>query len=385
MCRQKPALSDVLSDDVDSTSFQPIIEIELPGDYPEKDLFLQDIADVRYVPLETSDQSVLRNFHSIAMRDDRIVITDLADQIVVFDSAGRYVSKIYEKGPGPHQYQYIAASAVDFDKQLVYIDDIFGIKVYDFDGYFVRKLSKDDYTSASMLYLCDSTRLIAYYETNGKKDEGDTLRGHYFFIDTETGARTPVGIDITEPASNSLMVYEEVADGMVARSKGVPIHTMLKTDGKVIISDYVFPSVFECGADGLKQIIERHVSDDGRWLTSVFLISDPYIMFRAIRISGEDNLKSYKMEERNDFIFDRRTQTITKGYIINRDQDGEMAFFVEGWKNDLPKNKLVTSISTEELALLNDLGKLSGPLKSIADTIDAEANNILMIATLKSK
>lgn len=386
MCTSKPSVSNDLADRADSVAPEQLIEVDLCiGDYAQQDLYLQDIADVRYVPLETSDQSILSTIRRIALRDDRIIITDFSDQVVVFDSTGRYLSKISHKGPGPHQYHYIAASAVDFDKHLVYIEDLMGIKAYDFDGYFVKSSPKPDYTSSSMLYVCDSTRLIAYYETQGLKEDGDTLLGNYFFIDTETGARTRVGIDIPEPASNTLMQYRIVSDGMVSSSKSIPINTMLKTDSKVIISDYVLPSVFEYSANGLNHIIERQTGNEWKWLTSVFLLSDPYIMFRAIRTTGDESLKTYKSAELCDFIYNCKTQTISEGDIYNRDIEVDAACSIEGWGNDLPKNTIVEAVSVEALSMLNERGKLSGPLKEIADTIDLEANSILMIATIKSK
>ena len=313
------------------------------------------------------------------MRDDKIIITDFSDQVLVFDSTGRYINKISREGAGPSDYRYIANAAVDFDNQLVYIEDVMGIKAYDFDGYLMKKLPKPDYTSADMLYVWDSERLIAYYETEGMKEDGDTLRGNYFFIDTETGARTPVGINIPDPASNSVT---EIHDGMY-RSQSVPIYTMLKSDGKVVISDYKYPSVYAYSPGGLKHIIEKKYGDDTNWLTSVYLVSDKYIIFWAIKTSGDDKVENYKVEEIHDLIYNRLTNTLTEGGIYNRDLKSPGACFVEGWGNDLPGNTLVETIGIDLLFDMNEKGRLSGPLKALADTIDPDSNDILMIATLK--
>lgn len=369
--------SSLKNDSVDECNV--IVEVDLSGSHPEKDMFLQDIAEVRYVPLETSEQSLLKSIRRVAMRDDKIIITDFSDQVLVFDSTGRYINKISRKGAGPSDYRYIANAAVDFDNQLVYIEDVMGIKAYDFDGYLMKKLPKPDYTSADMLYVWDSERLIAYYETEGMKEDGDTLRGNYFFIDAETGARTPVGINIPDPASNSVT---EIHDGMY-RSQSVPIYTMLKSDGKVVISDYKCPSVYAYSPGGLKHIIEKKYGDDTNWLTSVYLVSDQYIIFRAIKTSGDDKVEDYKVEEIHDFIYNRLTNTLTEGGIYNRDWKSPGACFVEGWGNDLPGNTLVETIGIDLLFDMNEKGRLSGPLKALADTIDPDSNDILMIATLK--
>lgn len=379
MCKNPAPTSGEASIVEDSVTVRKLIEVILPGSYPKKDLSLQDIAEVRYVPLETSDESLFKNIRWVAMRDDKIVITDFSKQVLVFDSAGRFISKIAREGPGPQEYRIMANTAVDFDRQLVYVEDIMSIIAYDFDGYLIRRFPKPDYVSADMLYVCGPDRLIAYYETNGLKEEGDTLLGNYFYIDLPSGKRTNVGIVIPHPASNTRM---EIHDGL-SISSCLQINTMLKTDGKVIISDYVYPSVFAVSDSCLNRIIEREVSDDAQWLTSAYLISDPCIMFRAIRSSNDKGMFDSSRIELRDFIYDCATQEIYEGNLYNRDMNISGASFIEGWGYDLPKNTIVEAIRSEFLMDLNKKGKLSGPLKALADTLDADSNDILMIATLK--
>lgn len=369
--------SSLKNDSVDECNV--IVEVDLSGSHPEKDMFLQDIAEVRYVPLETSEKSLFNGIRSVAMRDDKIIITDFSKQVLVYDSSGKFINKVARVGLGPDEYRVMTNTAVDFNEQLIYVEDLSRIIAYDFDGYLIKQFPIPDYVSASMLYVWDSERLIAYYETEGMKEDGDTLRGNYFFINTETGARTPVGINIPDPASNSVT---EIHDGMY-RSQSVPIYTMLKSDGKVVISDYKYPSVYTYSPYGLKHIIEKKYGDDTNWLTSVYLVSDKYIIFRAIKTSGDDKVENYKVEEIHDLIYNRLTNTLTEGGICNRDWKSPGACFVEGWGNDLPGNTLVETIGIDRLFDMNEKGRLSGPLKAIADTIDPDSNDILMIATLK--
>ena len=51
--------------------------IDLQKDYPEQEVFLQDIADVTYIPLETTDESVLGVISKIICRNDTLIILDL--------------------------------------------------------------------------------------------------------------------------------------------------------------------------------------------------------------------------------------------------------------------------------------------------------------------
>ena len=386
MCKPKATISENPGDATDSAPIQPIIEVDLNGnDYPKKDLYIQDIADVRYLALETTDKSLIQHIYNVAIRDNKIIITDkLTSQILVFDSIGNYLTKIARHGSGPHDYMFICNSAVDFDSEVVYVEDMNDYKVYDYDGYLIKKISKSNKKGASDLYLVDSDRLIAYYETNGMREEGDTLGGNYYYIDTNTGHRTRIDIDIPDPASNNFMITENG----VTTSRGLDINTMMKSDGKVIISDYIYPTVFQSSSSGMNPIIERMGTDskgqDSRVLTSVAYISDPYIIFRYIKVSGVGDIKKFGISKDRDLIYDRKTNTIVEGQIYNKDMDIHRACG-KAWGYDLPANTIVQVLPIEPMHKLNDEGRLSGPLKEMIDTIDIEANDILMIATLKSK
>ena len=70
-------------------------ELDVAKDYPEKTINFEDIADVRYVPLETTDQSLIQSIHKMATSDDKIVICDLVQNtIFIFDKDGHFINSI---------------------------------------------------------------------------------------------------------------------------------------------------------------------------------------------------------------------------------------------------------------------------------------------------
>ena len=65
----------------------PIIDLE--KEYPVKRIDIHEIADVEYIPLETTDESLLQTPNSWAVSEDTIVIFDvLQHSIFVFDGKG---------------------------------------------------------------------------------------------------------------------------------------------------------------------------------------------------------------------------------------------------------------------------------------------------------
>ena len=93
-------------------------ELDVAKDYPEKTINLEDIADVRYVPLETTDQSLIQGIHKMATSENKIIICDLAqNRVFIFDKEGHLITSINKEGPGPQEYSSIQNFDVDFQKE----------------------------------------------------------------------------------------------------------------------------------------------------------------------------------------------------------------------------------------------------------------------------
>ena len=93
-------------------------ELDVANDYPEKTINLEEIAEVRYVPLETTDQSLIQGIHKMATSDDKIITCDLEQNtIFIFDKDGHFINSINKQGPGPQDYSLIHNFAVDFQKR----------------------------------------------------------------------------------------------------------------------------------------------------------------------------------------------------------------------------------------------------------------------------
>ena len=99
----------------DYASGLPVIDLE--KEYPVKRIDIHEIADVEYIPLETTDESLLTSGGTKAVSDKYIVIADYApdnNQILIFDRKGKYLKTINRRGQGPGEYLYFQHFEVDF-------------------------------------------------------------------------------------------------------------------------------------------------------------------------------------------------------------------------------------------------------------------------------
>ena len=82
---------------------------------------LSEIAlDIEYIPLETTENSLISYIHDIKLDRDKFYIYIL-NEILCFDKQGRYLYKLDKKGRGPEEYVYIYDWDIDSEKGLLLI------------------------------------------------------------------------------------------------------------------------------------------------------------------------------------------------------------------------------------------------------------------------
>lgn len=93
---------------------------------------------VRYVPLETTDSTLIKYIQKIYFHDNKFLISH-AGRISVFDAEGRYLHDIGKKGNGPEEYADLFDLCLHGEK--IYVQETPNrIKVYDWDGKFTQDL-----------------------------------------------------------------------------------------------------------------------------------------------------------------------------------------------------------------------------------------------------
>lgn len=70
--------------------------------------FYNIINDIEFVPLETTDESIMGEVSKMKMYNGYMIILDKKSRTVfIFDNKGKYLNKISRVGTGPYEYEYI--------------------------------------------------------------------------------------------------------------------------------------------------------------------------------------------------------------------------------------------------------------------------------------
>ncbi len=360
-----------------------VVEIMADGDYPEKTINLEDIADVRYVPLETTDQSLIQGINKMATSDDKIIICDLGQNtIFIFDKDGHFINSINKQGPGPQDYSLIHNFAVDFQKEEIYICDYqlkYRILTYSFGGDFIRESKLDQKIWPSILYNYDENHLIAYDTYN--MDSGEEVsKQPYSLINKGNGQVSPLPLIIENRKSNCVTISE--GDNLL--SVAADIDPMIKTDDGVVISDFALDTIYKYTDHKLIPIgVRKNLGQKD--LSAFRAYNSNYALLNILKMDvDEKNLKDAPSKIKSKlFLLDKKNSSISAATIKMSDMIRRNEINWDCYGKDLHESGVAWSFKASVLTKRLKEQRLNGKLKEIASTLNEEDNPVLMLAKFK--
>ena len=368
-----------------------LIRVDVSKSYPKKELILQDLLDIEYVPLETTDE-MLTEGHIQYISDNYMIFKNLgrmAGEIFIFDRQGKAVRKINRLGQSGEEYLNILG--VDYDEETDelfvnshYLDKVF---VYDSEGNYKRSFDYLDGTLYDPIKILDEERLIAY-DDYFEYDKVPEKRDCYLILSREDG-RLLEKIHIPYEEKKSLIILRRDLNGKLTGNWGIR-NTLMPPyqDGWLLIEPSADTIYTYSASRGLMPLIVR-TPPVNEMDPEVFLFptifTDRYVFMQVVERSF--NFGVDKDVPRTNLIYDKTEQTAYEGEVINRDFEGTP---VNLWF----AHRVIMEFNDDEIAFatrleapdlveaLND-GKLRGPLKEIASRLDEEDNPVLMIAKYK--
>ena len=368
-----------------------LIRVDVSKSYPKKELILQDLFDIEYVPLETTDE-MLTEGHIQYIGDNYMIFKNLgrmAGEIFIFDRQGKAVRKINRLGQSGEEYLNILG--IDYDEQAdeLFVNSHYSDKVfvYDSEGNYKRSFDYLDGILYNPIKILDTERLIAY-DDYSEYDKVPVKRDCYLILSREDG-RLLEKIHIPYEEKKSLIILRRDLNGKLTGNWGIR-NTLMPPyqDGWLLIEPSADTIYTYSASRGLMPLIVR-TPPVNEMDPEVFLFptifTDRYVFMQAVERSF--NFGVDKDVPRTNLIYDKTEQTAYEGEVINRDFEGMP---VNLWF----AHRVIMEFNDDEIAFatrleapdlveaLND-GKLRGPLKEIASGLDEEDNPVILIAKYK--
>jgi hypothetical protein len=115
------------------------------------------------IQLETTDESLIRKIYDVIYFNDRYYVFDgRQEKILCFDSTGKYLFKILQKGQGPEEYVTLTNFNIDsYNNQLLLLEHYGSLLTFDLEGKFISKIRLPaEIGSYSEVFVIDQNSLL---------------------------------------------------------------------------------------------------------------------------------------------------------------------------------------------------------------------------------
>ena len=339
---------------------------DVTKEYPTKEIYIQDIADVDYIPLETNDSILWRGREVLYLDDDYIVGANRNNGVYFHDGKGKALNMFNKMGQGPKEYSDMYKVQYDKKSDEIYINDMFKYYVYDKEGNFKRSFQGIEdklYSRIEQFFILNEDELIQYNYNN-----------HYTRVSRLTGEHLG---DIKLGVADSTTTLRFKKNNMIFNT--IVSHFTKDKEGYIITSfpsdtTYLLTSNLQLKPIGVR--IPPVSSQD----VPVFLLpvknTPRYYFMSTIKKEDSFPTKAYMMDKKTNQIY------YLKDYFKNKDYIGlkvHLDMFGPSVLANLPNNVCVQSLNITKLCEAYEEGKLSGKLKDIAANLKEDDNPVLMI------
>ena len=356
-------------------------QIDVRTNYPEKEICLQDVAEVSYITLDSQDDILFRG-HVRSFSDRGIVILDdQNNKLLFFDKQGTFQHAINKKGQGPEEYSMMFNALVDWNKEEVFVlDSGSKIVVYSLDGAFKRRLTFDSHLGQHDAYIWSDSQLISYQ--NGNRDKDGNLISHQpiVFISKMDGK-----LD-----SLSYIKKHDFPTFIGDKTMNIRISwpSLTRLNGDVYVNDVSADTIYrlDVHTHELQPVMTRTPSvtlnDLDGFLMDLYGITPQYYFFHfRARQASMDSQFMMVDEKSKNAVFDRNDGKVYHPKFINKDYASMEKVHLEFCE----EVNACATIQLEAFKLIEALeaGELSGELKTIAEGLKEEDNPVLMVVKFK--
>ncbi|GHU77128.1 hypothetical protein FACS189414_3980 [Bacteroidia bacterium] len=315
------------------------IIVDVNGSYPEKELILQDVMDVEYVVLETTDEFITRGVVEDIGKNIILVRNYRDGDIFVFDRSGKGLRKINRFGQSGEEYSQIGDIILDEDNNEMFVKDYPARKilVYDLYGNFKRSFKFTDTGYYDFAFNYDRDNLIFYKS--------------YLPIDNEQSGH----------------IHVSKLDGSITREIHIPVDEIVSPKVRIEQDDITITPAFYLTTPSQGYWFLMNTSSD----TIYNYFPDNKISPFIVRTPAIHSM------EVDDPVYDKQEKTIYRYSLYNSNYSNKQQVY---WSEAL-NQKIATwqHLEAPDLVEAYKEGRLKGKLKEIATELDEDSNPVIML------
>ena len=373
-CKQKD--KSIQDDDT-----SPLISVDLTTAYPEKDFVIQDLFDVEYIPLETTDEFVTRGIVKAISNNYVLTGNQKNDgNLYLFNRAtGKGIRVINRKGQGGEEYLQPSLCLLDETKEELFIADYPNRKlfVYDLYGNYKRdfKFNTNGYYDD---LLCFNEELLLVRTKFTREEEHNR-----FLLISKQDGRIIREIQISSQIDQTVMIKEHSTGEDAAVYIPDFIQILQTPQGWEFVnmsSDTLYRNL-----SGKETIIPTVIRTPSISETKehIYLfpkaITNRYYLMQTVAIQSSENRSN------TDLVYDNTDHSISRYTLYNRDFTHKKVSLSGLHVNNASNYPIVAypTLEAPDLVEAYQAGKLQGRLKEIAAKLDEEDNAVIMLVKYK--
>ena len=348
-----------------------LIRFNVSATYPEKDIRLEELADIEYLQLVLDEDYLFRRRpHLITSK--KIILSNNGD-ILIFSKDGKPLNKFNRLGMGPQDYPSLSQIIFDETSGEFFVRTPNKFVVYSESGEFKRTLPIPGGTYRNQYEIFDSESLLLY-------DEHNVYPSAFSLISKENGNLIET---FKMPKSNKINLYIQQISERNVNIITAPAYRIVKHNAGYLLTDFSLDTVYLLSHDKtLSPILERKPKIQSM---------DPVVYLNSFLEAGNYQFVSVvTVKEENDklpvayLIRDKKTGSIYRQNITFSDFRGKQLFLSPETIANTYSSKLgLIVLGLEELRAANSENKISGKLKELVENSDEEGNDIYMLLHFK--
>ena len=349
-----------------------LIYINISASYAEKEIQLEDIADIEYLQLEFDDDFLFSEVATAVTTNYIIVCRFIAGDILVFSREGKPLSKFNHKGSGPNEYVYIERLIFDELSDEFFIKFSDKIIIYSLSGEFKRELQLLGNHRREIVNF-DAQTLLLYDDDNPFYPTSVTL------ISKNDGSVVD-SIQIRKEKEEVVLYVSSSNEDFIIIG---PTYHLVKYKDGCLLTDFSVDTVYFLSSErNLSPILVRQPAiqsmDPIVYLNS-FVEAGDYQFMSAVTVKNENNRLPITY-----LIRDKHTGSIYRQKITFDDyKEKEVHLSPLTIVNTQDSNLGLIVLDLPDLQDANRANRLNGKLKELVDNSEEDGNDIYMLLHFK--